>query len=72
MKNKYNAGDKVILILEIKTPPYYEVSNEEIESVSLCVDKIEYFFKTARPQALQEDVYTKEEAIDFLKGALGD
>jgi hypothetical protein len=63
---KYNAGDKVIYIF-FDEKDLLTVSKEEIESVSIYIDKVEYYFKDSFcDPALENEIYTPEEAIEFL------
>jgi len=72
MKNKYNAGDNVIMIEEKTQADFlsYRVSNETIESVVLYKDKVDYYSESGDMEIPEKYLYTKEEAMEFLKGAL--
>lgn len=72
MKNKFNAGDKVIFIFRGGKYKYWEVSNEEIESVSLYVDKVGYFLKDGGDETYEAQLFTKQEAMKFLEENLND
>lgn len=76
MKNKFNAGDKVIYINSFRTDGVFEVSAKTIETVFLSKnpisyeDIIEYEFKDFEFKTRERHLYTKEEAVEFLKGVL--
>jgi hypothetical protein len=72
MKNKFNAGDKVIFIFRNDKYKSWEFSNEEIESVSLYVDKVKYFLKDGCDEIEEAQLFTKQEAIKFLEENLND
>lgn len=66
MKNKYNAGDKVICFFLDEDEQSLTVSKETIETVSLYVDKVEYYTEYRGYPVLEKELYTPDEAIEFL------
>lgn len=67
MKNNYNAGDKVILIYCNEKDKTYTISKEVIESVSLYVDKVEYYLEGSCCDPIEEsELYMPDKAIEFL------
>jgi hypothetical protein len=75
MKNKFNAGDEVIYISKSGTC-LYKVANQEIDTVLLTKnsisgeDIVDYRLTNIDGDVPESYLYTKEEAIEFLKGVL--
>lgn len=70
MKNKFNAGDTVIYIYRNDQYKQYEVSSEIIENVVFSKDSLHYWLENGGAEIQEKDLYTKEEAIKFLKEVL--
>ena len=71
MKNKFNIGDKIVLIQQLNNRTW-ESSNEIIKEVLYSGEGgTTYLIHSSIPCVIhEENLYTKEEAIKFLEGVL--
>ena len=70
MKNKFNVGDKVIHI-KIILSSFFEVGTDVINSINENQGKVTYWLENDDYKDVDEkELYTKQEAIEFLKKAL--
>jgi hypothetical protein len=70
MKNKFKVGDKVIYISDYQDSGFRKISNETIERLDIHKAFIEYRSLAGNNHMIEKNLYTKEEAIEFLKGVL--
>jgi hypothetical protein len=68
MKNKFNIGDNVVFLYDDFGT--YEVSKEIVSDVKIIKNRIAYSLLESHGDVKEEELYTKEEAIEFLKGVL--
>tara|TARA_R110000822_G_scaffold149775_1_gene288838 strand:+ start:123 stop:329 length:207 start_codon:yes stop_codon:yes gene_type:complete len=68
MKNKFNIGDNVVFFYDDFGT--YEVSKEIVSDVKIIKNRIAYSLLESHGDVKEEELYTKEEAIEFLKGVL--
>jgi len=67
MKNKHNAGDKVIFVYWNEDFKQFEICKAKIDSVTLYVDQVEYYLEGSFAEpVLEKDIFNPSEAIEFL------
>lgn len=69
IKSKFNPNDKAVYIFQNESK-CYEVSNVTIENVLFSKDGTYYWLENGSSDLEESDLYTKEEAIEFLRGVL--
>lgn len=70
MKSKFSPNDKAVYIFKNDELKCYEVSNVTIENVVFSKDGLHYWLESGYSEIKEGDLYTKEEAIEFLRGVL--